>query len=103
MRLTQAMKRMVLIAAALLLLLLMVLLATWAAALPAHAVSPKDPGPVGYRYLPEIGRAYCDNFYNGPPQATTPAGGAWQGVQLEQVYWCYSESKGYWVPTSASI
>ena len=89
------MKRLVLIGAA------VMVLATWA--LPAYAYSPQDPGPVGYRYLPSVGQAYCDNFYDGPPVSTTPAGTSWQGVQLEQVYWCYSENTGYWIPTSATI
>jgi hypothetical protein len=72
--------------------------------LPAYAVSPRDPGPVGQRVLPSLGSAYYDNFYDGPPTATTPAGEPWKGAQLELVYWCYyPENTGSWVPTGAAI
>ena len=59
----QTIKRIVLIGLA------VVVLATMLA-LPAYAASPSDPGPVGYRWIPEVGRElYCDNFYDGPPMA----------------------------------
>ncbi len=73
-------------------------LATWA--LPAYAVSPRDPGPVGTRWIPELGQAYCDNFYYGPPTATTPSGAPWTELHQQHVHWCYSEATGSWVPTS---
>ena len=62
----QTIKRVVMVGIAVL------VLATWA--LPAYAASsPRDPGPVGARWIPEAGRAlYCDNFYDGPPMATKP-------------------------------
>ena len=88
----QTMKRMILIGVA------VMVLATLA--VPAHAVSPRDPGPVGTRWIPELGHAYCDNFYYGPPMATTPSGAPWPELSKQQVHWCYSEAKGYWVPTS---
>jgi hypothetical protein len=75
--------------------------AAWA--LPAYAASPRDPGSVGYRWIPEAGQAlYCDNFYDGPPTATTPAGAPWGELQEQWVHWCYVDTKGYWVPTNAS-
>jgi hypothetical protein len=86
-------KRMVLIGIA------VVVLAAWA--LPACAASPRDPGPVGYRWIPEAGRAlYCDNFYDGPPTATTPSGAPWAEIQERWVHWCYVGTKGYWVSTN---
>ena len=91
----QTIKRIVLIWVA------VVMLASWA--LPAYALSPRDPGPVGVRVLPSLGTAYCDNFYDGPPMATTPSGAPWADIQQQQVYWCYSEAQGYWIPTSATI
>ena len=91
-RCLEAMKRVVLIGVA------VMVLATWA--LPAYAVSPRDPGPVGSRWIPELGQAYCDNFYDGPPMATTPSGAPWGELHQQWVHWCYSEAMGYWVPTS---
>ena len=90
----QTIKRVVIVGVA------VMVLATWA--LPAYAASsPSDPGPVGARWIPEAGRAlYCDNFYDEPPMATTPSGAPWAEIQKQQVHWCYSEAKGYWVPTS---
>ena len=76
-------------------------LAMWA--LPAYAVSPLDPGPVGLRWIPEVGQElYCDNFYGGPPMATTPSGAPWAELQEQWVHWCYYETKGYWVPTNSA-
>jgi hypothetical protein len=91
-KMVQTMKRILLIGVA------VMVLATWA--LPAYAVSPRDPGPVGSRWIPELGQAYCDNFYDGSPTATTPSGVPWAEIQKQQVHWCYSETKGYWVSTS---
>jgi hypothetical protein len=93
-RCLEAMKRVVLIGVA------VMVLATWA--LPAYAVSPRDPGPVGSRWIPELGQAYCDNFYDGPPMATTPSGAPWGELHQQWVHWCYSEAMGYWVPTSST-
>jgi hypothetical protein len=76
-------------------------LATWAQ--PAYAASPLDPGPVGLRWIPEVGQElYCDNFYGGPPMATTPSGAPWAELQEQWVHWCYLETKGYWVPTNSA-
>ena len=90
----QTIKRIVLIGLA------VVVLATMLA-LPAYAASPSDPGPVGYRLIPEEGQQlYCDNFYDGPPMATTPSGAPWQEIQEQWVHWCYLDT--YWVPTNPS-
>jgi hypothetical protein len=91
----QTMKRIVLIGVA------VVMLASWA--LPAYALSPRDPGPVGVRVLPSLGSAYCENFYDGPPVASAPSGDPLRGIQLEWVYWCQQKSTGYWVATSPTI
>jgi hypothetical protein len=91
----QTMKRMVLIGVA------VMVLATWA--LPAYALG-QDPGPVGWQTKPgTTSPVYCDNFYNGPPMATTPSGDPLSEVHKQQVYWCYSEEQGYWIPTSATF
>jgi hypothetical protein len=91
----QMMKRIVLTGVALM------VLSTWAQ--PAYAVSPRDPGPAGSRDLPSFGRAYCDNFYSGPPMATTASGAPLPELHKQWVYWCYPENTGYWIPTSAAI
>jgi hypothetical protein len=75
-----------------------VVIAMWA--VPTTAQGAQGPGPVGWRWIPELGQAYCDNFYDGPPMATTPSGAPWTELQQQQVHWCYSEALGYWVPTS---
>ena len=80
--------------------LVAVILAT--GTLPAYA-APQDPGPAGSRDLPSFGRAYCDNFYSGPPVATTPSGAPLPEIHKQWVYWCYPENTGYWIPTSAAI
>ena len=93
----QTMKRIVLIGVA------AIMLATWA--LPAYAAPfTRDPGPAGSRWISEARAVmYCDNFYDGPPMATKPNGEPWADIQQQQVYWCYSENEGYWIPTSATI
>ena len=92
----QTIKRVVMVGIAVL------VLATWA--LPAYAASsPRDPDPVGARWIPEAGRAlYCDNFYDGPPMATTPSGAPLPEIHKQWVHWCYVDTKGYWVPTNPS-
>ena len=92
----KSIKRIVLIGVA------VVVLAIWA--LPAYAASPRDPGPVGWRWIPEVGQAlYCDNFYDGPPIATNPDGSPVTEYHKQHVYWCYPEQQeGFWIPTSAS-
>ena len=90
------MKRILLIGVA------VMVLATWA--LPAYASAPQDPGRVGWQIKPGTTQPmYCDNFYNGPPMATTPSGDPWSEFHKQQVYWCYSEEQGYWIPTGASF
>jgi hypothetical protein len=80
--------------------LVVVILAT--GALPAYA-APQDAGPVGYQTAPgTTAPMYCDNFYNGPPMATTPSGDPLPELHKQQVYWCYSPSQGIWIPTSAT-
>ena len=55
-------------------------------ALPATAQS-REPGLIGWKWLPSFGWSYCDNFY----------GGDW-------VYWCYSENYGgYWFKANPTI
>ena len=92
----QTIKRVVMVGIAVL------VLATWA--LSAYAASsPRVPGPVGARWIPEAGRAlYCDNFYDGPPMATTPSGAPLPEIHKQREHWCYVETKGYWVPTNPS-
>jgi hypothetical protein len=93
----QTIKRVVIVVVA------VMVLTTWA--LPAYgaAPSPSDPGPVGLRWIPEAGRAlYCDNFYYGPPMATTPSGAPLAEIHKQWVHWCYLDTEGYWVPTNAS-
>jgi hypothetical protein len=75
----QTIKRIVLVGVA------VVVLATWA--LPAYAASPCDPGPVGWRWIPEEGQAlYCDNFYYGPPMSTTPSGAPLPEIHKQWVH-----------------
>ena len=81
---------------------LLVVLALATGVLPASAQS-YEPGPVGWREVPSYGSAYCDNFYDGPPMATTPAGGPIPAALQGHVYWCYPESTGYWVATSPAV
>jgi hypothetical protein len=81
---------------------LLVALALATGALPAVAQS-YEAGPVGQRELPNYGSAYCDNFYDGPPTATTPAGGPIPDALQGHVYWCYPDITGYWVATSPTV
>jgi hypothetical protein len=72
--------------------------------LPANASALwREPGPVGWRELPSFGSAYCDNFYDGPPMATTLSGAPLGGIRQQHVYWCYPENTGYWIPTSVTF
>ncbi len=80
-----------------------ILVSATAGVLPANAHALwREPGPVGWRELPSYqGWAYCDNFYDGPPSASTPSGQPWPTATEQQVYWCHSENKGSWIPVSS--